>query len=113
MNRGLSLVAEAYSGGAGGRRTGTRTALGVGDSSGEALLFGIGPRLLVGGPRSLYRLTGDLTSADVQPQAEQQLSDVAQAQGIPDVAQQLAMARVRATLRRLGFSTVAVSVSGT
>jgi Protein of unknown function (DUF4230) len=54
----------------------------------------------------------DITSADVQPQAEQQLSDVAQAQGIPDAAQQLAMARVRATLRRLGFSTVAVSVSG-
>jgi hypothetical protein len=54
----------------------------------------------------------DVTSADVQPQAEQQLSDVAQTQGIPDVAQQLAMARVRATLRRLGFSTVAVSVSG-
>lgn len=54
----------------------------------------------------------DITSADVQPQAEQQLSDVAQAQGIPVVAQQLAMARVRATLRRLGFSTVAVSVSG-
>ena len=55
---------------------------------------------------------GDLTSADVQPQAEQQLSDVAQAQGIPDAAQQLAMARVRATLERLGFSAVAVSVSG-
>jgi hypothetical protein len=54
----------------------------------------------------------NVTPADVQPQAEQQLSDVAQAQGIPDAAQQLAMARVRATLRRLGFSTVAVSVSG-
>jgi Protein of unknown function (DUF4230) len=54
----------------------------------------------------------DITSADVQPQAEQQLSDAAQAQGIPNAAQQLAMARVRATLRRLGFSTVAVRVSG-
>ena len=56
---------------------------------------------------------GDLTSADVQPQAEQQLSDVAQGQGIPAVAQQLATARVRATLRRLGFSSVAINVSGT
>jgi uncharacterized protein DUF4230 len=56
---------------------------------------------------------GDITAADVQPQAEQQLSDVAQAQGIPEAAQQLATARVRATLRRLGFSSVAVAVTGT
>ena len=55
---------------------------------------------------------GDLTAADVQPQAEQQLSDAAQAQGIPDAAQQLAIARVRATLRRLGFANATVSVAG-
>ena len=54
----------------------------------------------------------DLTPADVQPQAEQQLSDAAHAQGIPDAAQQLATARVRATLRHLGFGSVTVSVAG-
>jgi hypothetical protein len=53
-----------------------------------------------------------VTAGDVQPQAEQQLSDAAQAQGIPDAAQQLAIAQVRATLRRLGFASVAVSVAG-
>lgn len=55
---------------------------------------------------------GDLTAADVQPQAEQQLSDAAQAQGIPGAAQQLAIARVRTTLHRLGFATITVSVAG-
>ena len=54
----------------------------------------------------------DISPSDVQPQAEQQLSDAAQAQGVPDAAQQLAMARVRATLRRLGFATVDASVAG-
>jgi hypothetical protein len=57
-------------------------------------------------------LGGNISTADVQPQAEQQLSDAAQAQGIPDAAQQLAMGRVRATLRRLGFASVDVSVAG-
>ncbi len=54
----------------------------------------------------------DISATDVQPQAEQQLSDAAQAKGIPDAAQQLAMARVRATLRRLGFAAVDASVAG-
>jgi hypothetical protein len=58
------------------------------------------------------RGSSDISPSDVQPQAEQQLSDAAQAQGIPDAAQQLAMARVRATLRRLGFATVDASVAG-
>jgi Protein of unknown function (DUF4230) len=58
--------------------------------------------------RSLLEQVGssDINPSDVQPQAEQQLSDAARAAGIPDAAQQLAMARVRATLRRLGFATV-------
>lgn len=55
---------------------------------------------------------GDVSASDVQPQAEQQLSDQAQADGIPDTAQQLAIARVRATLRRLGFRAVDASVAG-
>lgn len=57
-------------------------------------------------------LGADGSTSDVQSQAQQQLSDTAQAQGIPDAARQLATARVRATLRRLGFTTVAVSVAG-
>jgi hypothetical protein len=56
--------------------------------------------------------SSDISPSDVQPQAEQQLSDAAQAKGIPDAAQQLAMARVRATLRRLGFAAVDASVAG-
>lgn len=55
---------------------------------------------------------GDVSASDVQPQAEQQLSDQAQAQGIPDAAQQLALRQVRATLRRLGFRAVSATVAG-
>jgi hypothetical protein len=55
---------------------------------------------------------GDISSSDVQPQAEQQLSDQAQSQGIPDAAQQLAVRQVRATLRRLGFRAVDTTVAG-
>jgi hypothetical protein len=56
--------------------------------------------------------SNDISPSDVQAQAEQQLSDAAQTQGIPDAAQQLAMARVRATLRRLGFTAVDATVAG-
>lgn len=55
---------------------------------------------------------GDISASDVQPQAEQQLSDQAQAQGIPDEAQQLAVRQVRATLRRLGFRAIRTTVAG-
>ncbi len=50
----------------------------------------------------------ELAASDVQTQVQQQLSDVALAQGVPAGAQQLAMQRVRAVLRRLGFSRVDV-----
>jgi hypothetical protein len=56
--------------------------------------------------------SSDVSPSDVQSQAEQQLSDAARAQGIPDAAQRLAMARVRATLRRLGFTSVDATVAG-
>jgi hypothetical protein len=57
-------------------------------------------------------LSGDVTASDVQSQAQQALADAAQSQGVPSAAQQLATVRVRATLRRLGFRVVDVSVAG-
>jgi hypothetical protein len=55
---------------------------------------------------------GDSGTADVQSQVQQHLTDTAQIQGVPAVAQQLAIARVRTTLRRLGFATVDVTTAG-
>jgi hypothetical protein len=55
----------------------------------------------------------DVSVSDVQTQVQQQLSDAAQAQGVPAAAQQLATQRVRAVLRRLGFTTVDVRPAGT
>lgn len=55
---------------------------------------------------------GDSGTADVQSQVQQHLTDTAQTQGVPAVAQQLAIARVRTTLRRLGFATVDVTTAG-
>ncbi len=56
--------------------------------------------------------TGDVNPRDLRSAARSHLSDQAQSIGLPEAAQRVAVAAVKAALRPLGITAVAVSVAG-
>ena len=56
--------------------------------------------------------TGDVNPSDLRSAARSHLSDRAQSLGLPEAAQRVAAAAVKAALRPLGITTVDVSVAG-
>jgi uncharacterized protein DUF4230 len=56
--------------------------------------------------------TGDVNPSDLRRAARSHLSDQAQSLGLPAAAQRVAVAAVKAALRPLGITTVAVAVAG-
>jgi hypothetical protein len=60
----------------------------------------------------LFDASADISPSDLRSAARSHLGDQAQSLGLPGAAQRLAVGETKATLRRLGITTVQVSVAG-